>query len=59
MSALPENVERGLNDFLAAAKTALGKNPGSVVLFGSAAEGRMRATSDVAGIRGISGADLC
>lgn len=44
---MTENVERGLNDFLAAAKSALGERLVSVVLFGSAAEGRMRATSDV------------
>jgi len=47
MPELPELIERGLNDFVAAAKTSLGDRLLSVVLFGSAAEGRMRATSDV------------
>jgi predicted nucleotidyltransferase len=47
MNALPEGVERALNDFLTAAKAALGERLTSVVLFGSAAEGRMRTTSDV------------
>lgn len=47
MSDLPANVEQGLKDFIDAAKSALGERLSSVVLFGSAAEGRMRATSDV------------
>jgi predicted nucleotidyltransferase len=45
--ALPQNVDRALTDFLEAAKSAFAGHLSSVVLFGSAAEGRMRATSDV------------
>jgi len=44
---LPPEVAQGLEAFVAAAKEALGPDLASVVLFGSAAEGRMRATSDV------------
>ena len=44
---LPENVSRGLTEFVEAAKTALGPDLRSIALFGSAAEGRLRATSDV------------
>jgi predicted nucleotidyltransferase len=44
---LSPSVERGLDDFVAAARAALGDDLGSVVLYGSAAEGRLRATSDV------------
>jgi predicted nucleotidyltransferase len=44
---LPETVSRALTDFIAAAKAAFGERLASVVLFGSAAEGRLRATSDV------------
>jgi predicted nucleotidyltransferase len=40
-------VERTLADFVAAAREAFGDALASVVLFGSAAEGRLRATSDV------------
>ena len=46
-TGLPENVSRGLAEFVDAAKTALGPDLKSIVLFGSAAEGRLRATSDV------------
>src|SRR5258708_15989718 len=45
--SLPEIVDRALTDFMAAAKAAFGERLLSVVLFGSAAEGRLRATSDV------------
>src|SRR5258706_4399732 len=45
--ALPEIVDRALTDFIAAAKAAFVERLSSVVLFGSAAEGRLRATSDV------------
>jgi predicted nucleotidyltransferase len=45
--ALPEPVGRVLEDFVEAAKDALGPTLRSVVLFGSAAEGQMRPTSDV------------
>ncbi|MEQ1517182.1 MAG: hypothetical protein ABL931_11915 [Usitatibacteraceae bacterium] len=44
---LPLQVETGINTFVEAAKTAFGSNLVSVVVYGSAAEGRMRATSDV------------
>lgn len=47
MSDLPEDVARGLDSFLTAAKTALGDQLVAAALFGSAAEGRLRATSDV------------
>lgn len=45
--ALTANVERQLTDFVAAAVSAFGGELKSVLLFGSAAEGRLRATSDV------------
>jgi predicted nucleotidyltransferase len=44
---LPQDVSQGLDSFVASAKEALGDDLVSIVLFGSAAEGRMRATSDV------------
>ena len=44
---LPPDVAQGIDAFVAAAKAALEDDLASVVLFGSAAEGRMRATSDV------------
>ena len=40
-------VQRVLDDLVAAAKETLGESLRSVVLFGSAAEGRLRASSDV------------
>ncbi len=45
--SLPPVVERSINDFVDAAKAAFGADLVSAVLYGSAAEGRMRATSDV------------
>lgn len=45
--ALSPAVERALDDFVAAARGALGDDLDAIVLYGSAAEGRMRATSDV------------
>jgi predicted nucleotidyltransferase len=45
--SLPKDVSQGLEDFVASAKEALGDHLVAIVLFGSAAEGRMRATSDV------------
>ena len=45
--ALPPDVSQGLAEFVDSAKSALGPDLVSVVLFGSAAEGRLRATSDV------------
>jgi predicted nucleotidyltransferase len=44
---LPANVGRELDDFVRDARWALGDTLQSIVLFGSAAENRMRATSDV------------
>jgi len=44
---LPQDVAQGLAEFVEAAQSALGPDLVSAVLFGSAAEGRMRATSDV------------
>jgi predicted nucleotidyltransferase len=46
-TALPADIAQGLGHFVAAAREALGTDLQSIVLFGSAAEGRMRATSDV------------
>lgn len=45
--ALPPEVARVLGDFLNAARETFGNELRAAVLFGSAAEGRMRATSDV------------
>ena len=44
---LPPPVEQGLNEFVASARSAFGPGLVSVVLYGSAAEGRLRASSDV------------
>src|SRR5215469_14931630 len=44
---LPESVQLGLLDFCDAAREAFGDDLLSLVLFGSAADARMRATSDV------------
>jgi predicted nucleotidyltransferase len=44
---LPEQVSRALGFFVDAARAAFGENLRSLILFGSAAEGKMRATSDV------------
>ncbi len=44
---LPAGVAQGLETFLDSAREALGADLRSAVLYGSAAEGRMRATSDV------------
>lgn len=44
---LPASVDRMLADLVTAAREAFGADLKSVVLFGSAAEGRLRATSDV------------
>ena len=45
--ALPQTVEHGLNEFAASARSAFGPDLVSIVLYGSAAEGRLRASSDV------------
>jgi predicted nucleotidyltransferase len=47
MEGLTENVERVLEGFVQSAQTAFGPDLVSVVLYGSAAEGRMRSASDV------------
>ena len=44
---IPDDVAQALRSFCAALNAAFGSHLRSVVLFGSAAEGRMRATSDV------------
>jgi predicted nucleotidyltransferase len=44
---LPEPIHKVLDAFLEAARLSFGKQLHSIVLFGSAAEGQMRATSDV------------
>lgn len=44
---LPAHVEKILKDFVAVCVKTFAENLSSIVLFGSAAEGRMRATSDV------------
>lgn len=44
---LPVHIGRNLNDFLDTAREALSNNLVSAVLFGSAAEGRLRRSSDV------------
>jgi predicted nucleotidyltransferase len=44
---LPRNLDQSLGEFVEAAKAALESDLVSVVLFGSAAEGKLRATSDV------------
>ncbi len=47
ISSLPENVGRGLTSFVAEARNAFADDLLAVVLYGSAAEGKLRATSDV------------
>lgn len=44
---LPDAVRKVLDDLLASARAALGDRLRSVILYGSAAEGRLRPTSDV------------
>ena len=44
---LPQNVREALAAFVAAAQGAFARSLRSIVLYGSAAEGRLRATSDV------------
>lgn len=44
---LPSHITEALSHFLDAARGAFGENVRSIVLFGSAAEGKLRATSDV------------
>ncbi len=47
LTDLPENVSRNLADFVSRACEVFSENMVSVVLFGSAAEGRLRSSSDV------------
>ena len=47
MNNLPQEVERSLETFVEDAKQAFGDDLVSIVLFGSAAAGELRATSDV------------
>ena len=47
LSDLPPQVSRVLKEFIDAARTAFASDLKSIILFGSAAEGRLRATSDV------------
>ena len=47
LDGLPAHVASVLSDFAAQARDVLAGDLVSVVLFGSAAEGRLRATSDV------------
>jgi predicted nucleotidyltransferase len=47
MPQLPANVSQVLDVFLQAAKNSFGSDLLSIVLYGSAAEGKLRATSDV------------
>ncbi|MEG1051524.1 MAG: nucleotidyltransferase domain-containing protein, partial [Janthinobacterium sp.] len=44
---LPEEIQRHLDVFVAAAQNAFGADLAAAVLFGSAADGQVRATSDV------------
>ncbi len=46
-NTLPPQIEQSINTFVDAAKTAFGSDLVSIIMYGSAAEGRMRATSDV------------
>jgi predicted nucleotidyltransferase len=46
-SKLPETTTQTLDEFVAAAQKVIGANLSAIVLYGSAAEGRLRATSDV------------
>lgn len=47
LADLPSHVQRALQDLVAEAEVCFGTDLRSVVLFGSAAEGRLRPTSDV------------
>jgi predicted nucleotidyltransferase len=47
MNKLPENVEKCVEDFVDTARQAFGADLVSAILFGSAATGELRATSDV------------
>ncbi|MEK6322846.1 MAG: nucleotidyltransferase domain-containing protein [Acidobacteriota bacterium] len=47
LANLPENVRRALTDFVDSTRNAFSDDLRSIVLYGSAAEGRLRRTSDV------------
>ncbi len=47
LSSLPPNSKAAIEQFVASAQAALGDSLSSILLFGSAAEGRLRPTSDV------------
>ena len=47
VSTISERAEQGLTVLVAAAREALGHTLESIVLYGSAAEGRLRPASDV------------
>jgi hypothetical protein len=47
LEGLPENVAHGIADFLGSALAVFGSNLKSAILYGSGAEGRLRAASDV------------
>ena len=51
MPGLPGDVARVLDDFVAAVRDAFGDQLESAVLYGSGAEGALRATSDVNVVR--------
>ena len=46
-ASLPENIAKNLQEFVDLAQKTLGPDLRAMVLFGSAAEGRLCATSDV------------
>jgi len=46
-SGLPPNLDRVLTEFVAEARSSFSEDLRAVVLFGSAAEGKLRATSDI------------
>jgi predicted nucleotidyltransferase len=58
LEGLPEAAARGAHDFLEVAREALGDSLESAVLFGSAAEGRLRPTSDLNLILVLRGFEL-
>lgn len=47
MNDLPAPVDKSINAFVASAQSAFGADLVAIVMYGSAAEGRLRATSDV------------
>ncbi|HSO73465.1 MAG TPA: nucleotidyltransferase domain-containing protein [Blastocatellia bacterium] len=47
LANVPDNVRSSLNDFVESTRSAFADDLRSIVLYGSAAEGRLRNTSDV------------